>query len=157
MGLVPEPAKRRLTVGYHAVVGDAALREDLGGHVVGGAVAHPAVEVGTDHHVAVARQALGELEVELVPAGGMVDQHDARRGILATWACDVGVKGVAAATLVGDDLGADGQRCVSRAGVPPVRGRRLPGTVRAAHAPESTICRVPMVGTPRTSTRRAWR
>ena len=87
--------RRGLAVGDHAVVGDAPLRTHLGGHVVGGAVAEPAVQVGADHRVAVARQALGELLVELVPAGQVVHHHDAREGALAVRSRHVGVDLVA--------------------------------------------------------------
>ena len=64
----------------HLGVGDAAFGADPGGDVVGIALALTLVEVGADREIAAMREPPRGLDVELAPAGEMVDQHDARKG-----------------------------------------------------------------------------
>src|SRR5215472_14507818 len=83
VGLGLEPFRGCAHIADHLVVGNAAVGADLAGDVVGAAVADTAVQVGADGHIAVAGDAAGELLIELVPAGHVVDDDDAWVGAAA--------------------------------------------------------------------------
>ena len=99
-----QPGQRGRAVGHHAVVGDAAVGPDPGRHVVGGAMAEAAVQVGADHAVPVAREPVAELTVKLVPARQVVHRHDPRHRLVPGRPDDIGVDLVSVTAGVGDHL-----------------------------------------------------
>ena len=72
--------------------------------VVGIAVAVALVQVGADGHIAVMREAPRRLDIELAPAGQMVDQHDAGKRSLAFGFGNIGGDRGAAIALERDVL-----------------------------------------------------
>jgi hypothetical protein len=95
--------QRRRAVGHHVIIRHTALRPNGGGHIVGPAMAKPAVQIGTDHGVAMIRQPPAELLIELIPAGHVVNGDDAREGTVALRARDIGMDQIAIAGRVGRD------------------------------------------------------
>src|SRR6266581_4240293 len=75
-----QPRDRAFGVADHLGIGDAALGADLGGDVVGFAFAGAVIEVMADRQIAVMREPAGGLAVELVPAGRVMNEHNAGEG-----------------------------------------------------------------------------
>ena len=81
-GLRAHPLHRGRGVADHLGIGDAALGTNLGRNIVGIRIgaARALIKVMADRDVAVMGEAARRLDVELAPAGHVVDQHDPREG-----------------------------------------------------------------------------
>ena len=82
VGLGAHPGDGGGGIGHHLRVRNAAFGAHLGGDVVRMALARALIEIGADRHVAMMREAARRLDVELAPAGEVMDEHDAGEGAL---------------------------------------------------------------------------
>jgi len=73
------PLHCRLGIADHLGIGNAAVGAHLGGDIVRVALSRTLIEVGADREIAVMREPTRRLDVELAPAGEMVNQHHARK------------------------------------------------------------------------------
>ena len=78
--IIAQPIDRPFGVADDLGIGNAALGTHLGGDVVGFAFAGAVIEIMADREIAMMSEPAGRLSVELIPAGGMVNEHDAREG-----------------------------------------------------------------------------
>src|SRR4029077_5045616 len=76
--IIAQPLHRAFGVADALVVGSAARAAHLGGDITGFALAGAVIEVMADRQIAVMREPAGRLAVELIPAGSMMYEHDAR-------------------------------------------------------------------------------
>ena len=77
-GCATQPLHRAFGVADDLRIGNTALGANLGGDIVGFAVAGTVIEVVADRRVAVMSELAGRLEVPLIPARRVMHEHDAR-------------------------------------------------------------------------------
>ena len=75
--LGPQPLHRAFGVADHLRIRNAAFGAHLGGDVLGFAFAGTVIEIVADGGIAVMREPAGRLAIEFIPAGRVVNQHDA--------------------------------------------------------------------------------
>lgn len=77
VGQGQEEARRPLQVADRLVIGDAACRARLGGHIFGRAVIGPVIQIWAERGVSHPRKTERGFLVPLVSAGHMMNQHHA--------------------------------------------------------------------------------